>query len=111
MAVVLPAPLGPRKPKHLAARHVEVDAVEGAHVAVRLHEALESDCRCVAHGHRANLVTAAGLPLAAKAFQSVTAYQSKPDGFDSLFSLRDRSVHASKAPNIVSRADADSGRK
>ena len=45
MVEVLPAPLGPRKPKASPARHVEVDLVDGGEVAEALRQAAGADKR------------------------------------------------------------------
>ena len=44
MVVVLPAPLGPSRPKHSPRRDLEVEAVDGEHVGrVALHQAAAAD--------------------------------------------------------------------
>ena len=49
-SVVLPAPFGPRMAKIIAARHVEVDAVDGADRAEGLHQPLGPDREPCAEG-------------------------------------------------------------
>ncbi len=61
--VVLPAPLGPRKPKIGAGRHGELDAVQGGLAAVALGQAAQLDARRAPTGPAARgAVAAAAAP-------------------------------------------------
>ena len=54
MVVVLPAPLGPSRPKHSPRRIVEVEPVDGGDVAVALAQPADFD-GVVAAGHARRL--------------------------------------------------------
>ncbi len=77
-SVVLPAPLGPSRPRTVPLAHVEIDAVEGAHVAEGLDDAADDDrrlpvgrWRCEPRGlgsggHRFHVTASLGGPIDAE---------------------------------------------